>query len=170
MAKTELTQTIERELFKYFYAKSMRCATEVKCPKENESGWWWNGICDFIAISESGQTFTCIEIKISMSDFKSKNGHNLIGHKNYYCVPSDLVEKVIEHIPKHVGIYSWDGEKIMNVKRCRAIKPPFMNATPHYGINQSDWMKDNFMKASSNMISNLMYEVDLWKNGVRKRM
>jgi len=68
--------------------------------------WYFGNRVDFMAIKDD--VFTCIEIKVSKSDFKSKNGHNLIGHKNYYAMPRGLVDKVRHLIPNHVGVYALD--------------------------------------------------------------
>ena len=38
--------------------------------------------------------FYCYEIKSSVEDFNSKNGHNFIGEFNYYVMPEDVYEKV----------------------------------------------------------------------------
>lgn len=164
MAKTELTKTIESELYKYFYSKSMRCGLEVNCPKYDEKtgNYWWTGICDFVAYNKS--EFYFIEIKISLSDFKSKNGHNLVGHRNYYCVPESLIEKVKPLIPKHVGLYSWDGNQLKNVKRCKRVEPLFMKAIGYQGISQTDWMKDNLVKSCNNIIARMFWEQEKKEN------
>ena len=44
-------------------------------------------------VKEIGMCTTCFECKTSLSDFKSKNGHNFHGNRNYYVVPKDLVKK-----------------------------------------------------------------------------
>lgn len=49
--------------------------------------------------------FYCYEVKSSVEDFKSKNGHNFIGEFNYYVMPSDVYEKVQKEIPYGVGVY-----------------------------------------------------------------
>lgn len=48
--------------------------------------------------------FYCYEIKSSVADFKSKNGHNFIGDFNYYVMPEDVAESVKGQIPYDVGI------------------------------------------------------------------
>ena len=47
---------------------------------------------------------TCYEIKISRSDFRSDNGHNFVGNKNYYVMPAKLAYQVEEQIPEDIGI------------------------------------------------------------------
>lgn len=48
--------------------------------------------------------FYCYEIKSSMEDFRSKNGHNFIGDYNYYIMPEDVYEKVKNEIPYFIGV------------------------------------------------------------------
>lgn len=47
---------------------------------------------------------TCYEIKISRSDFRSDNGHNFVGNKNYYVMPAKLAYQLEESIPEDIGI------------------------------------------------------------------
>lgn len=54
--------------------------------------------------------FYCYEIKSSVEDFNSKNGHNFIGEFNYYVMPEDVYEKVKKKIPHGVGVYIPDGK------------------------------------------------------------
>lgn len=42
--------------------------------------------------------FYCYEVKSSVEDFHSKNGHNFIGDFNYYVMPEDVYEKVKDEI------------------------------------------------------------------------
>lgn len=66
---------------------------------------------------------TAFEIKISLSDFKSENGHNIddieipIANENYYCVPKELVPKIKDLVPEHVGILSYNGSGLRKVKK-----------------------------------------------------
>ena len=43
--------------------------------------------------------FYCYEIKSSVEDFHSKNGHNFIGDYNYYIMPHDVYTEVKGEIP-----------------------------------------------------------------------
>lgn len=47
---------------------------------------------------------TCVEIKISVSDFASKHGHNFVGNCNYYAMPTDLYAKVKDRVPEGIGV------------------------------------------------------------------
>lgn len=53
--------------------------------------------------------FYCYEVKSSIEDFHSKNGHNFIGDYNYYVMPEDVYEKVKNEIPFGVGVFVPDG-------------------------------------------------------------
>lgn len=48
--------------------------------------------------------FYCYEVKSSVEDFKSKNGHNFIGDFNYYVMQKEVFEAVKSLIPYHVGV------------------------------------------------------------------
>jgi hypothetical protein len=47
--------------------------------------------------------FYCYEIKSSLEDFRSKNGHNFIGDYNYYVIPENVYEHVEKEIPFGIG-------------------------------------------------------------------
>lgn len=73
-------------------------------------------------VKQIDMMITAYEVKISLSDFKSKNGHNIdhvdnpIGNENYYCVPKELVPKIKNLVPEHVGILSYGGNGLRKVK------------------------------------------------------
>lgn len=49
--------------------------------------------------------FYCYEVKSSVDDFHSKNGHNFIGDFNYYIMPEEVYEQIEKEIPYKVGVY-----------------------------------------------------------------
>lgn len=49
--------------------------------------------------------FYCYEVKSSVEDFHSKNGHNFIGDFNYYIMPEEVFATVSLEIPYKVGVY-----------------------------------------------------------------
>lgn len=49
--------------------------------------------------------FYCYEVKSSVEDFHSKNGHNFLGDYNYYVMPGEVFEKVKNEIPYNVGVF-----------------------------------------------------------------
>lgn len=54
--------------------------------------------------------FYCYEIKSSVEDFRSKNGHNFIGDFNYYVMPEEVYEKIKDEIPYKIGVYVPEGK------------------------------------------------------------
>lgn len=63
--------------------------------------------CKLNYIKERGTAkilITAYEIKVTKSDFKSKNGHNFVGNCNYYVVPAELYEDVKDFVPEEIGI------------------------------------------------------------------
>lgn len=48
--------------------------------------------------------FYCYEIKSSVEDFHSKNGHNFIGDLNYYVMSEAVYHQVEGEIPWRVGV------------------------------------------------------------------
>lgn len=72
---------------------------------------------------ELGMCVTCFECKVSLSDFKSLNGHNFHGNRNYYVVPKDLIAKIENMIPEELGIISWvETEKYLGLRLYRECK------------------------------------------------
>ncbi len=49
--------------------------------------------------------FYCYEVKSSVEDFHSKNGHNFLGDYNYYVMPEEVFERVKNEIPYYVGVF-----------------------------------------------------------------
>lgn len=62
---------------------------------------------------------TAFEIKITKSDFKSKNGHNFCGNLNYYVIPKELKVELLPLIPEQIGLIIYDKEncQLRQVKR-----------------------------------------------------
>lgn len=63
--------------------------------------------------------FYCYEIKSSVEDFRSKNGHNFIGDFNYYVMPEDVYKAVSLEIPYKVGVYCPNGTCLRSVKKAK---------------------------------------------------
>lgn len=53
--------------------------------------------------------FYCYEVKSSVEDFHSKNGHNFIGDFNYYVMPHEVFLEIKGEIPYFVGVYCPSG-------------------------------------------------------------
>ena len=78
-------------------------------PKNNTAG----GI-------EQGE-FYCYEVKSSVEDFHSKHGHNFIGDRNYYVMPSDVYEKVKHLIPWNIGVYIFNDKTMECIKKAHVV-------------------------------------------------
>lgn len=60
--------------------------------------------------------FYCYEIKSSVDDFHSKNGHNFVGDFNYYVMPEEVYAAVSLEIPHYVGVYVPTTDKLISVE------------------------------------------------------
>ena len=88
---------------------------KIKCSKEKCSGCVLkNGNLDK---ARYGILTTCFEIKITKSDFKSKNGHNFEGNKNYYVVPKELYENIKDEVPEDIGIILFYNNGHLRIKK-----------------------------------------------------
>lgn len=69
--------------------------------------------------------FSCYEIKSSVEDFNSGNGHNMLGDKNYYVMPKDVFEKTKHKIGWHVGVLCpeerFGKEQLVSVKNAHKV-------------------------------------------------
>lgn len=63
--------------------------------------------------------FYCYEVKSSVEDFKSKNGHNFIGDFNYYVMMQDTFEAVKHLIPYNVGVLVPGEFGLESIKRAK---------------------------------------------------
>lgn len=84
-------------------------------------GWYGNRRVDFMSTTTKG-LIRCYEIKVTESDFHSKNGHNFDGNFNYYVMPEELWEQVKDEIPEHVGVLV--GTDLKSVKKCKFKELP----------------------------------------------
>jgi len=63
--------------------------------------------------------FYCYEVKSSVEDFHSKNGHNFIGDFNYYVMPMEVYEAINLEIPYKVGVYCPDRRELRLIKKAK---------------------------------------------------
>ncbi len=91
MSETELTKKIKSAIYKRLHSKTRyRFAFEVPIK---------SGYADCVAYELDYRNnckpyVICYEIKISFTDFKSNNGHNLYGDENYYIITKELFEEI----------------------------------------------------------------------------
>ena len=89
---------------------------------------------------------TCFEIKVTKSDFKSKNGHNFVGNMNFYVVPEEIFKEVESLVPPDIGIlvYLHKGKYIgLRTKR----KPAYKELSDE----KQKWMILSVMKRNRDM-------------------
>ena len=61
--------------------------------------------------------FYAYEVKSSVEDFKSPNGHNFIADYNYYVMPADVFDSVKDAVPYGVGVLCPDGGHLRCVRK-----------------------------------------------------
>lgn len=85
----------------------------------------------FRPTNQLGILTTCFEVKITVSDFKSPNGHNFHGNKNYYVVPVEIVDKVLPLVSEGIGLIKFypKSSHMVVVKECefREVDPEELN-------------------------------------------
>ncbi|TCX51955.1 MULTISPECIES: hypothetical protein [unclassified Dehalobacter] len=96
--KTEQTEHLENLIWRATHKMGVFGCFEVTI------GWFGKERVDFMTYDTKG-IWRCYEVKVTKSDFCSKNHNSFIGHFNYYVMPEDLYEKVKQDIPKHIGVY-----------------------------------------------------------------
>jgi hypothetical protein len=70
-----------------------------------------NEIVDCLTYNTKNE-WRCYELKISVSDFHSKQAKTFVGNYNYYVIPNELLDKVKGEIPDRIGIIV-DGNRIV---------------------------------------------------------
>ncbi|WP_163255785.1 hypothetical protein [Bacillus tropicus] len=98
MAKTEATIEMERQIYAATKKQGVFGCFEVTI------GWFGKERVDYLTLDTKG-IWRCYEVKVSVSDFRSKANKTFCGHYNYYVIPRELYEKVKDEIPSHIGVY-----------------------------------------------------------------
>ena len=114
--KTQETKDIEKALIKRYVNNGInRIGLEIYI-KDNKGNF---GYVDFITIQlddyHNIPLITCFEIKVSINDFNSPNGHNLYGDYNYYVV-NEEVYKHIKERKTNVGLILFKNNKLRTVR------------------------------------------------------
>ena len=111
MNRTEITKTLALLLEKHINPKKdprIYIAKEVTFDYATEHSvrvdyMRFKPVNNTVSGIEKGD-FYCYEIKSSVKDFHSKNGHNFIGDYNYYVMPESVYKKIEKEIPWRVGV------------------------------------------------------------------
>lgn len=124
MAKSQATKDIEELLYIMVKNKRLYGCSEVTIGFYNNGHG--NEIVDFCTMDSKG-IIKCYEIKVSMSDFKSKAKKSWYGHYNYLVVTKELYDKLTDdlintYLPNFVGIMipdRWSDTGFSIVKRSK---------------------------------------------------
>ncbi len=153
--KTKLTKQMEQALVADALKKGKHPALEVL---------YWHteligkhiyrpvGQAEYIdAVIEEDGMFSCLELKVSMTDLHSKAAQSFVGNKNYLVCPLKMAKEIKERndswIKSHpaVGIIGWDEKETFKVvKHCQI----------NYSLPRNDWMT-----LAKGMISSLSGEM-----------
>lgn len=126
MSRPEITEILSKELEKYldphndpriYWAKEVTFdyATAATIRVDYMR---FKPVNNTVSGIEKGD-FYCFEIKSSVEDFHSKNGHNFIGDLNYYVMPKDVFQVVKDRIPYNVGVLVPGQYGLQTVKKVR---------------------------------------------------
>jgi hypothetical protein len=108
--KTELTKELENKIYWATSKQGIFGCFEVTI------GWFGKERVDYMTYDTKGD-FRCYEIKVSESDFNSKNHNTFVGDFNYYVMPTELFNKVKAKIPDYIGVYNESGSSVKKAKR-----------------------------------------------------
>lgn len=110
MAKRKETLNLENILHNMCQKKRLYGCEEVTIGFYNNGHG--NEVVDFCTMNSKGE-LRCYEIKVTLSDLKSKAKKSWYGHYNYLFVTKELYQKVQDkldnYIPNHVGCAIPDG-------------------------------------------------------------
>ena len=104
MAKTMITKNIENALNDMCRSKRLYGCKEVTIGFPNNGHG--NEIVDFMTMDSKG-VLRCYEIKVSLSDLRSKAKKSWYGNYNYLVITEDLFHKIPDwsiFIPDHIGV------------------------------------------------------------------
>lgn len=111
----------------------------------------------------------CFEIKVSVTDFHSKNGHNFIGNLNYYVMPYGLYTAVKDEIPDDIGCityhYKDDAQvgKLRHTKASRYVKEvnkDLYNSLLHTILNRKSKEINKLKKDTLNAMDQVTSKAD----------
>lgn len=122
MAKTKDTLILENALSEMAVQKGFYGCQEVTIGFANKG--MGKEIADYILMDPKG-LIRCYEIKVSLSDLKSKAKLSWYGNYNYLVVSENLadhIEEWKECVPEHVGIIT--GPELRSIRRCKFQEVP----------------------------------------------
>jgi hypothetical protein len=96
--ETELTKELKLGIWNSTHCQGVFGCFEVTI------GWFGHERVDYMTY-DTNEIWRCYEVKITKSDFHSKNHNTFIGNFNYYIMPQELYEQVKAEIPDGIGVY-----------------------------------------------------------------
>lgn len=100
------TKELEHAIYFHLAKMGTYLCFEVMMPFEFMPGQkgWNNERVDLLTFDTVGK-WRFYELKVSVSDFRSKAKHTFYGNLNYYVMPKSVYEKVASEIPDGIGCY-----------------------------------------------------------------
>lgn len=98
------TKELEQIIYWNLWKQGTYLCFEVSMPNPKGRCMVTTERVDLLSYDTSG-TWRFYELKVSKSDFHSKNKATFYGNYNYYVMPEELYDKVKDEIPPHVGCY-----------------------------------------------------------------
>lgn len=141
--ETDLTKAIKAALWKFTDDQGTFGCEEVTI------GWSGTERVDYMTY-DVRDTFRCYEIKISKSDFHSKNHNSFVGHLNYYVFPENLYSEISGEVPEGIGVILYDGSDMKLVKRPKRRTP----------TNDTGILKNSMIRSLDREIDYYMKAID----------
>lgn len=113
--ETELTKNLKLGIWNSTHKQGTFGCFEVTI------GWFGHERVDYMTYDTNG-IWRCYEIKITKSDFRSKNHNTFIGNFNYYIMPPELYEQVNAEIPEGIGVYVQENHPYRKYPQLKSIR------------------------------------------------
>lgn len=140
--ETELTKNLKLGIWNSTHKQGVFGCFEVTI------GWFGNERVDYMTYDTS-EIWRCYEVKISKSDFHSKNHNTFIGNFNYYVMPIELYKQVKSEIPEGIGVYIPEDRQYHGYPELKNV---------HHAVRRDLAVDEQTLKNS--MIRSLCREVD----------
>ncbi len=116
------TKELEQIIYWTLYKQGTYLCFEVAMPNPKGRCMVTTERVDLLSYETTG-IWRFYELKISKSDFHSKNKATFYGNYNYYVMPKELYDKVKDEIPPEIGCYVASVSK-WGMPNCYCIKKP----------------------------------------------
>ena len=145
------TRQLELIAYQYLYKQGTYLCREVSMPTERP-GMPVRERVDMCSYDTQG-VWRFYEFKISVSDFRSHNNNTFYGNFNYYVIPMRVYQMVHDEIPKNIGVFLCNKERLTLDCIRRATRQEL-------GVDEEK-LKFNFMQALSRD-NTKRYRKDFW--------